>query len=232
MQALPGSVDARQHGRQAAYDAEGHFFAENAAGTQLPAAFLRLRAYFRSECVRDLCSGVTSSPKGPSRTESRLKFRFRRHFLAGGRVFAAAAYETFPPASFLRRRALLVRNPVRSPGSGVTFSPRGAFLQRMRTRPSLRRHFLSGGRPFAENAAGTHLPAPFSRQRARYRVCAPSLYSPTRAVKRRSCARMTNPAGRTFATTLAASMSGEVTQVERPRTAACSAFLTTSAGFS
>lgn len=191
MQALPGSVDARQCGRQAAYDAEGHFFAENAAGTQLPAAFLRLRAYFRSECVRDLCSGVTSSPKGPSRTESRLKFRFRRHFLAGGRVFAAAAYDL---------------------PSGVIF--------------------FAGGRPFAENAAGTHLPAPFSRQRARYRVCAPSLYSPARAVKRRSCARMTNPAGRTFATTLAASMSGEVTQVERPRTAACSAFLTTSAGFS
>ena len=171
MQALPGSVDARQRGRQAAYDAEGHFFAENAAGTQLPAAFLRLRAYFRSECVRDLCSGVTSSPKGPSRTESRRE-------------------------------------------------------------PAFWRHFLAGGRPFAENAAGTHLPAPFSRQRARYRVCAPSLYSPARAVKRRSCARMTNPAGRTFATTLAASMSGEVTQVERPRTAACSAFLTTSAGFS
>ena len=142
MQALPGSVDARQRGRQAAYDAEGHFFAENAAGTQLPAAFLRLRAYFRSECVRDLCSGVTSSPKGPSRTESRREPAFWRHFLAGGRVFAAAAYETFPSASFLRRRALLVRNPVRSPGSGVTFSPRGAFLQRMRTRPSLRRHYF------------------------------------------------------------------------------------------
>ena len=187
MQALPGSVDARQRGRQAAYDAEGHFFAENAAGTQLPAAFLRLRAYFRSECVRDLCSGVTSSPKGPSRTESRREPAFWRHFLAGGRVFAAAAYETFPPASF--------------------FSPEGDLSQRMPLELTF-------------------------RQRARYRVCAPSLYSPARAVKRRSCARMTNPAGRTFATTLAASMSGEVTQVERPRTAACSAFLTTSAGFS
>ena len=186
MQALPGSVDARQH----------------------------------------VTPKVTFSQRMP------LELNFRRHSCVGGRISAANAYETSAPASLLLRRALLVRNPVRSPGSGVTFSPRGAFLQRMRTRPSLRRHFLSGGRPFAENAAGTHLPAPFSRQRARYRVCAPSLYSPTRAVKRRSCARMTNPAGRTFATTLAASMSGEVTQVERPRTAACSAFLTTSAGFS
>ncbi len=43
---------------------------------------------------------------------------------------------------------------------------------------------------------------------------------------------MTQLAGRTFATTLAAIMSGEVTQVERPSTAACSAFHTTSAGFS
>ncbi len=151
MQALPGSVDARQRGRQAAYDAEGHFFAENAAGTQLPAAFLRLRAYFRSECVRDLCSGVTSSPKGPSRTESRLKFRFRRHFLAGGRVFAAAAYETFPPASFLlrgpfsygipsgtgllaslsRRRETFRRECRWNSPSGAVFSPEGA-LSRLR----------------------------------------------------------------------------------------------------
>ena len=131
MQALPGSVDARQRGRQAAYDAEGHFFAENAAGTQLPAAFLRLRAYFRSECVRDLCSGVTSSPKGPSRTESRLKFRFRRHFLAGGRVFAAAAYEPSLRRHFFRRRETFRRECRWNSPSGAVFSPEGA-LSRLR----------------------------------------------------------------------------------------------------
>ena len=141
MQALPGSVDARQRGRQAAYDAEGHFFAENAAGTQLPAAFLRLRAYFRSECVRDLCSGVTSSPKGPSRTESRLKFRFRRHFLAGGRVFAAAAYEPSLRRHFFSGVPSRTESRLKL-GSGVTFSPEGAFSQQQRTRPSLRRHYF------------------------------------------------------------------------------------------
>ena len=131
MQALPGSVDARQRGRQAAYDAEGHFFAENAAGTQLPAAFLRLRAYFRSECVRDLCSGVTSSPKGPSRTESRLKLGSGVTFSPEGAFSQQQRTRPSLRRHFFRRRETFRRECRWNSPSGAVFSPEGA-LSRLR----------------------------------------------------------------------------------------------------
>ena len=177
-----------------------------------PGSIRRRRSLFRRECRWNSTSGGILAPEGVFPQRMRTRPLLRRHFFSEGPFSYGIPSGTGLLASLSRRRARFRSSSVRDLPSGVIF--------------------FAGGRPFAENAAGTHLPAPFSRQRARYRVCAPSLYSPARAVKRRSCARMTNPAGRTFATTLAASMSGEVTQVERPRTAACSAFLTTSAGFS
>ncbi len=66
-----------------------------------------------------LASGAEFSPEGPLSQQSRTKTRPRRQILAGGCTFAADAYETFLPASFRRRKALLVRNPVGNPRSGV-----------------------------------------------------------------------------------------------------------------
>ena len=81
--------------------------------------------------VRERCenapSGEKLAPEAHFRTESRPKPRFRRPLLAGGRISAAAAHETFPPASFPRRRGTFIRNPVGSPPPGVIFSPEAHF---------------------------------------------------------------------------------------------------------
>ncbi len=114
-----------------------HFFSEGPfsygipSGTGLLASLSRRRARFRSSSVRDLPFGVISSPKGPSRTESRPKSWFRRHFLAEGRISAANAYETFPPASFSLRRETFRRECRWNSPSGAVFSPEGA-LSRLR----------------------------------------------------------------------------------------------------
>ena len=91
--------------------------------------------------------------------------------------------ENGPPASFRRRRALLVRNPVGNPppgevltpeatsqresryyrGSGAVFSPKGAFSQRSRTKETLRRQNDAGAWAVEENPYETGLQAPRAR---------------------------------------------------------------------
>ena len=90
----------------------------------------------------------------------------RRRFGAGGRVLAAITCKVTVPASFSRRRAHLVRNPVGNPRCGVAFSPEGAFSQQVRTRPSLRRHFDAGACVLAAITSKVAVPAPLSRRRA------------------------------------------------------------------
>ena len=105
---------------------------------------------------------------------------------AGGPVPAADTYGTLLPASFRRRRGLLVRGIPSVTGvpapfslrrahsrsdhgqgcpSGVVFSPEGAFPQLTRTEPFSRRHFDAGGAFSYGIPSVTGLPAPFSRRR-------------------------------------------------------------------
>ena len=84
---------------------------------------------------------------------------------AGGPVPAADTYGTLLPASFRRRRGLLVRNPFGNRCPGVVFSPEGAFPQPVRTEPFSRRHFDAGGAFSYGIPSVTGLPAPFSRRR-------------------------------------------------------------------
>ena len=65
-------------------------------------------------------SGENSTPEGASRTEFRREPSFRRRFLAGGRVIAAAAYKNLLPASQPRRRARPCGNVQRSEPPCVT----------------------------------------------------------------------------------------------------------------
>ena len=75
------------------------------------------------------------------------------------------AARTCPPASFGRRRALLVRDSVRSPGIGVNSSPEGASRTESRREPASRRRFFSGG-PFSYVIASiTQTSASFPRRR-------------------------------------------------------------------
>ena len=115
-------------------------------GTFAPASFWRRKAHLVRNPVRSPIFGVILAPEGASRTESRREPQLRRRFLAGGRIAAAMTYGTFAPASFWRRKAHLVRNPVRSPIFGVILAPEGASRTESRREPQLRRRFLAGGR--------------------------------------------------------------------------------------
>lgn len=80
-------------------------------------------------------SCVIFSPEGTSRTASRQKPPCRRHFLAGRPVSYGFPSGTPVPASISRRKANLIRNPVRNPCSGVIFSPKGLSSRQRRTPP-------------------------------------------------------------------------------------------------
>ena len=105
---------------------------------------------------------------------------------AGGPVPAADTYGTLLPASFRRRRGLLVRNPFGNRCPGVVFSPEGAFPQLVRTEPFSRRHF-DAERPFSYGIPSkAFAAASFRRRRAhlvRNPVCSPlsgAVFSPER----------------------------------------------------
>lgn len=93
-------------------------------------------------------SCVIFSPEGTSRTASRQKPPCRRHFLAGRPVSYGFPSGTPVPASISRRKANLIRNPVRNPCSGVIFSPKGLSSRQRRTRPPLRRHLDAGAQKY------------------------------------------------------------------------------------
>ena len=126
-----------------------------------PASFRCRRGSFVRDSCNNVPSGVIFSPEGASRTGFRPKSRHRRQFLAGGRVSYVIPSEVPASASIPRRRACLVRNPVRSPGIGVNSSPEGA------SRTWLRRQFLAGGAFLSVTAATTHASASFRRRKAR-----------------------------------------------------------------
>ena len=109
------------------------------AGSGPPASFWRRRARSRSNYVQSHCSGVVFSPEGAPRAESRREPPLRRRFLAGGRVLAAGAYETFAPASFRRRSMRSRSDYVQSRCSGAAFSPEGASRTESRREPPFRR---------------------------------------------------------------------------------------------
>ena len=113
------------------------------------ASFRRRRAVFRSGGACNRPSGVISTPEGASRTESRREpmlrrdsdaggpslaripphSRFRRHILAGGRIFAAAAACNRAPGV------------TSTPGARLSTvvpakTPRYAFLRREVLRPA------------------------------------------------------------------------------------------------
>ena len=128
----------------------------------------RQRARARKLLDQNRPSGEILTPEAWLSQPSRTKGPLVRRFLAGGRIsygipsgtpssasysrrrplFAAAAYEVFPPASFWRRRAHLVRHPVGNPPSGVVFSPEATLRAGNPRQSPLRRHFGAGG-PFA-----------------------------------------------------------------------------------
>ena len=88
---------------------------------------------------------------------------------AGRRIPAGIAYEAFAPASFRHRRALLVRNAVGNPSSGVISSPEGASHTGSRRNPRSRRQFLAGGRVSAASADTIPTRAPASLRKTRSR---------------------------------------------------------------
>ncbi len=110
------------------------------SGTFLPAPFSRRRARLRNRGVQDLASGENSTPEGASRTEFRREPSFRRRFLAGGRVIAAAAYKNLLPASQPRRRARPCGNvqrsePPASPGNKALGTATSSASQTSRCLP-------------------------------------------------------------------------------------------------
>ena len=109
------------------FDAGAVFLCVMAARTCPPASFGRRRAHLVRNPFENPTPGVIWAPEGAFRTESRREPRSRRQFLAGGRVSYVIPSEPLVPASFPRRRALLVRNPVENPGPGVIFSPEMRF---------------------------------------------------------------------------------------------------------
>ena len=146
-------------------DAGGPVPAADTYGTLLPASFRRRRGLLVRNPVGNRSPGAVFSPEGQFPQRSRTRVPFRRRFLSGGRIPAADTYGTLLPASFRRRRGLLVRNPVGNRSPGAVFSPEGQFPQRSRTRVPFRRRFLSGGRIPAADTYGTLLPASFRRRR-------------------------------------------------------------------
>ena len=80
-------------------------------------------------------------------------------------IGAAAAYEVFPPASFRRREAPLVRNPLWGGPSGVNSSPGGTSAQQARTKPcpcrEKRAHPKGQARQVKRTSAATR--SPFGR---------------------------------------------------------------------
>ena len=98
--------------------------------------------------------GRCSPPKEVILHRACQKMPLRRKTGARRRTSCGIPSETSVPASFSRRRALLVRNPVGNPGPGVISSPEGAFLRVNRTKVVFRRHFLAGGRVLARGRTG------------------------------------------------------------------------------
>ena len=139
----------------------------------------------RSPGGEKCCSGAHLTPEGTIprhlRTKSLLGRAFDaregvsyiipskpplgRHFLAGGHVLAARAYETLAAASNRRLRARFGSNGVRNRRCGVNLAPEGTFWQQGRTKPSLRRQPGAGGRIIAARAYESGLPALLGQRR-------------------------------------------------------------------
>ena len=85
------------------------------------------------------------TPERTFRTRFRRKSTLRREIRAGGSFSYVIAAIARPPASFSRRKALLVRSGVGNQGSGVISTPEGPSRTEWSREPRLRRRFLAGG---------------------------------------------------------------------------------------
>ena len=116
--------------------------------------------------VVEYCSGVILPPEGTFSQRLGTKVPLVCKFLAGGRISYGIPSKTPAPASQSRRRACYSSNRVQNAPPGVMFSPRGAFPQRRRTEPHLRRLFGAGGTISYGIPSKTPAAAPYSRRRA------------------------------------------------------------------
>ena len=164
MQALPGSVDARQHKTPKVTFSQrmplelnfrrhscvgGRISAANAYETSAPASLLLRRALLVRNPVGNRPSGVTFSPEGAFSQQQRTRPSLRRHFFAEGPFSYGIPSEVLVPASLSRRGAHFCSECVRDLPSGVIFSPEGDLSQRMPLELTFRRRFLARGRVIA-----------------------------------------------------------------------------------
>ena len=110
------------------------------------------------------------TPERTFRTRFRRKSTLRREIRAGGSFSYVIAAIARPPASFSRRKALLVRSGVGNQGSGVISTPEGPSRTEWSREPRLRRHFDAGGRVSAALSPKIASSAPVSRRSTCSRV--------------------------------------------------------------
>ena len=126
-----GTGSRRKPSLRRLFLAGGRVSAATAYAIGLPASFSRRKGTFVRDCRGNPSFGAVSSPEGAFAQEVRTKPLLWRHLLARRRIYAAAEYVAFAPASSRRRPAARPFSFLLAPSTGVWHATKPTQTGRM-----------------------------------------------------------------------------------------------------